>query len=332
MAEYKKATALPPLEIPPGLDRPRGDAVMEMPEVVPGEDGARGRDAPLLPRPEGAAVHGTGAWRWLEVEAPAEEVWTHLIAFWQEQGFELERQERRLGIIETGWAENRADIPEGSVRRTISKLFPKLYSAPTRDRFRVRLERGERPDTTEIHLAHYGVEEIPADADGVRTIWKSRPADPELVNEMINRVLVSFGVEEASARTMASAPERAPAAVLRADDPEGPTLELNDGIRLAWRRVGSALDRVGFVMEDRDRANGVYYIRALNPGSASAQEEKGWLGRLFDSEAEGELAPFRIVVSKAAAGARLRVLDGEGQRPPDAAALALLRQLEEQLR
>ena len=39
------------------------------------------------------------------------------------------------------------------------------------------------------------------------------------------------------------------------------TLKLNDAFDRAWRRVGLALDRVGFVIEDKDRSNGIFFVR-----------------------------------------------------------------------
>ena len=43
------------------------------------------------------------------------------------------------------------------------------------------------------------------------------------------------------------------------------TVEVDEGFDRAWRRVGLALDRVGFTVEDRDRVNGVYFVRYVDP-------------------------------------------------------------------
>ena len=42
-------------------------------------------------------------------------------------------------------------------------------------------------------------------------------------------------------------------------------LTLDEPFDRAWRRVGLALDRVGFTVEDRDRAKGLYYVRYVDP-------------------------------------------------------------------
>ena len=55
--------------------------------------------------------------------------------------------------METDWSENRADIPQGFIRKAIGKVMDSVYSAATRDKYRVRLERGA-DGSTEIYLTH----------------------------------------------------------------------------------------------------------------------------------------------------------------------------------
>lgn len=50
---------------------------------------------------------------------------------------------------------------------------------------------------------------------------------------------------------------------------------------LAWRRVGFGLDRAGFIVEDRDRSNGVYYVKYIPDSAAKEGEKKGFLGKIF---------------------------------------------------
>ncbi len=62
---------------------------------------------------------------------------------------------------------------------------------------------------------------------------------------------------------MTAAPAQARARVLT--DKPAATLEVDDGLDRAWRRVGIALDRSGFTVEDRDRAAGLYFVRYVDP-------------------------------------------------------------------
>ncbi len=57
-------------------------------------------------------------------------------------------------------------------------------------------------------------------------------------------------------------------------------LVVDDGFDRAWRRVGLALDRVGFTVVDRDRSKGTYFVRYANP-EVDAKKEKGFLDKLM---------------------------------------------------
>ncbi|MEO7152556.1 MAG: outer membrane protein assembly factor BamC, partial [Burkholderiaceae bacterium] len=75
-------------------------------------------------------------------------------------------------------------------------------------------------------------------------------------------------------------------------------LTVDDSFERAWRRVGLALDRSGFTVEDRDRSNGVYFIRYIDPALAG-KEEPNFFSKLFSfgssRPVEGP-ARYRVVV------------------------------------
>ena len=164
--------------------------------------------------------------------------------------FLIKREDPRIGILETDWAENRADIPMDPVRKVLSKALDSLYSSPTRDMFRVRLEAGAEPGTTELFLTHRGMQEV---FDDKTTVWQPRPADPELESEMLNRLMVYMGVQEQQAKQALQSAE-APAARaqfgMRATPMARRLLNVEEDVSRAWRRAGLALDRVGFSVED----------------------------------------------------------------------------------
>ena len=82
--------------------------------------------------------------------------------------------------------------------------------------------------------------------------------------------MVKLGAKEAGAKHRPSPrPATAPAARRRAracvEGRPTPTLQVDDGFDRAWRRVGIALDRSGFTVEDRDRGQGLYFVRYVDP-------------------------------------------------------------------
>ena len=63
-----------------------------------------------------------------------------------------------------------------------------------------------------------------------------------------------------------------------------------------WRRVGLALDRGGFTVEDRDRAAGLYYVRYIDPKNAG-KDEPSWWSKLFGDGSNPQAAVrYRILL------------------------------------
>jgi outer membrane protein assembly factor BamC len=104
------------------------------------------------------------------------------------------------------------------------------------------------------------------------------PADPELEAEFLRRLMVKLGVsqEQSKALAAATAPTR-PRRIANVNNQ--PVVQIDEGFDRAWRRVGLALDRTGFTVEDRDRSQGVYFVRYVTPNPD--KKEPGFFGKLF---------------------------------------------------
>jgi outer membrane protein assembly factor BamC len=220
--------------------------------------------------------------------------------------------------METDWAENRAKIPDDLIRRAIGKLFDDVYSTAERDKFRTRLEPGAEPGTTEIYISHRGMYETYITEGKDQTRWQPREADPNLEAEMLRRLMVRLGVEETRASVMlASAPvaERARMVGKAADG--AAALEVQEPFDRAWRRVGLALDRVGFTVEDRDRSKGMYFVRYVDPDAdAKKGDDKGIMSKLMfwksGKDAADKDARYRIYVKGSGSNSTVQVLTREG--------------------
>ncbi|HEY5701653.1 MAG TPA: outer membrane protein assembly factor BamC, partial [Gammaproteobacteria bacterium] len=238
-----------------------------------------------------ARIERSGDKRWLVVSATPAQVWPRIREFWIEQGFLINQEDPSIGIMETDWAEQRAEFKAGFIKNILNKLNEALYGAATRDKFRTRLERGAEPGTTEIFVSHRGAEEVStgkvtraqddtASRDESR-VWQPRPADPELEAEMLNRMLVSFGIEEQRAAGMlARSRDKRDRAKMVRDQDGIKALSLDENFSRAWRRTGLALDRVGFTVEDRDRSRGLYFVRYVDPDADISGKKKGFFSKL----------------------------------------------------
>lgn len=343
---YKSAGKLPPLEVPPDLTAPGTDERYIVPDINPSgsatfsaynkernkQPGGGGGTSVLPTAPDEAAVRmeRSGTQRWLVVRGEPEAVWPVVKEFWHELGFIIKVEMPQAGVMETDWAENRAKIPEDLIRNALSKILDTLYSTAERDKFRTRLERGEG-GTTEIYISHRGMDEVME--GNVRTVWQPRPPDPELEAEMLARLMMRFGVEEERARTVlansGTAQERA-----RINREKGGILTLNEPFDRSWRRVGLALDRIGFTVEDRDRSQGIYFVRYINPDVDNRAAGGGLLSKLFfwRDDATDKPDQYRIQLSEAEAGSEVKVLNKDGEPEKSDIAGRILSLLYEQLK
>lgn len=330
--EYKSAGKLPPLEIPPDLTQPTRDERYVVPDISSGKGSAtysaysseragqaRSTTAQdVLPQVEKMRIERAGTQRWLVVQGSPEKLWPVVKEFWQETGFLVNLEIPEAGVMETDWAENRAKLPQDVIRATLGKVFENLYSTPERDKFRTRLEKGVESNTVEIYISHRGMYEIYVNEGRTDTKWQPRPADPELEAEMLRRLMVRLGVEESVAKTMVAAEQRQERAKLsRASDGAG-ALQLEEAFDRAWRRVGLALDRVGFTVEDRDRSQGLYFVRYVDPDidGKKKDEDKGFMSKLMFWRGSASDKPsqvqYRIHLKPEGNSTTVQVLTREG--------------------
>ena len=295
--DYKSAgkNQAPSLEVPPDLTQLSQDSRYTVPGGVVSAAAMQANAQAAKPTDNNTAankigdvrIERDGAEHWLVVDRGADKLWEPTRDFWLENGFIYAMEDRQLGILETDWAENRAKLPQDIIRRSLGKVFDSLYST------------SERKDNT---------------------IWQPRPRDPELETEFLRRIMVKLGVSEEQASAVAKADRSAAttSTSARMDTVNGvPTLQLEEGFERAWRRVGVALDRTGFTVEDRDRSRGLYYVRYVDPNAK--QESKGFFSKIF-SQGKEAAAPqkYQIQVKGDGNKSQVSVLNEQGQ--PDSSA------------
>jgi outer membrane protein assembly factor BamC len=346
--DYKSAGKLPTLEVPPDLTLPSSDNRYAVPDVsstgsatfsaYSQERSEKPRQASrgLLPEQNKVDINRAGSERWLVVKAKPEDVWPVVLEFWQGLGFIINREDPETGIIETDWAENRAKIPQDMIRRTLGRLIDSVYSTAERDKFRTRLERGS-DDTTEIYISHRGMYEVIEGGDGgQRTVWQPREPDPELEAEMLRRLMVRLGVEEERAKVQMAQAEVAPRAHIQKAADGMVTLVLADSFDRAWRRLGLALDRIGFTVEDRNRAEGLYFVRYVDPETDIESGQKGgFLSKLAfwrDSDKKPESEQYRILLKETGQTSEVVVQNADGTPNRTGTAGRIVNLLQEQLK
>lgn len=273
--------------------------------------------------------------RWVHSSLTPEELWPQLKAFWVERGLQVETEDPAVGVMETNWAENRAKLPQDFIRKSIGTLLDSVYSTGERDKYRTRVERNPNGGT-DIYIAHRGMVEVYTNTQKDDTAWQPRPSDPELESIMLSRLLLKLGGKEDAAQAVATAqppsqPETRPGPVPRslADVPN--SIALNEGFDRAWRRVGQSLDRHGFTIEDRDRKQGLFFLRYADPNQAG-KEEPGFWSRLFGSDKASTSVRYRVAVQSEGERSTVLILDDKGQQQTNEMAKRILQLLMEDLR
>lgn len=285
---------LPQLDVPPDLTQLARDTRYTVPGSVSSVSalglqvtapGATAAAASVAVNRRGTqSIERAGNQRWIASSQSPDAVWPLLRSFVKAQGLTIAFENAELGVMETEWSENRAKLPQDFMRRSLGKVFENLFDSGERDRYRLRLERSAQG--SEIYISHRGIAEVVNNARNETTQWQSRPSEPDLEAEMLARLLKHLaGEEPGAAAAAASSPavnELPARARLLADAPAA-TVQLDDGLDRAWRRVGLALDRTAFTVEDRDRPQGVYFVRYVDPKLAG-MEDPGFFARVFGGE------------------------------------------------
>ncbi len=285
-SDYKGAGRSKPLEVPPDLTSVRSSDAYSVPGGTTTyntyNQAQEGQDAgveKVLPTSEGVRMEKAGAQRWLVVNAPAEKIWPVVREFWIDQGFAVRVENADTGVMETEWIEAdaiKAAEEKKNIGEKFDKWLDKLSGFADRRKFRTRLERGEKEGSTEIYMTHRTVSGAPDDGKNkiqtqlgeIDTGYRLDPTkktaeenDGDLDAELLRRLMVKLGVAEKRAQEIVANPVSEKRADVVKEADSSVTLNLNDPFDRGWRRVGLALDRIGFVIEDKDRSNGLFFVR-----------------------------------------------------------------------
>lgn len=339
------------LEIPPDLTRSSIQDAMAVPsggaasyeeytsrkgEVGGTSQAASGSE--VLPEFENLSYHRDGDQRWLVIQSSPQQIWPQVVDFWRSNGLLLVEQDPSVGVMKTDWLESRADIKMGTLTEFFRKAVGGLYSSATRDQFRVRLESGVEPGTTELYLTHRGMEEklvenVSGQAD--TTYWTPRPSDPGIEAAMLRSLMVHLGVTKEQAERLTAVPEESQPRSRLVKSGDSSTLYIHEGFARAWRLTGVALDRIGFAVEDRDRSAGIYYVR-YNQLQSDKQQEKGFFSKLAfwrdDEEEIDDTVQYRVNLSGQGDETRVEVQNQEGNRDNSKVAQRILTLIHEQIR
>ena len=333
------------LEVPPDLTNPNQGNLYQLPTGGSVRASSLNKNTPavadqsVLKDVKNVHIEGSGNQRWLVIDGkqPAE-VWPLLKAFWQESGFVIKTEEPAIGQMETEWAENRAKIPQDSLRNLFEKVgLAGIYSTSERDKFTIRMERGQN-GALNVFFAHKGMKEVYADKGKDTTMWQPRPSDANLEAAFLGRFMQYLGADQQQAQQQAqqTASTASSHDMARLD---GNTLLLSGDYARNWQRTGSALQRIGFNILGQNTDKHAYLVqRAPAEGDAVSKQsgKQGFFSRMFGKDKKQQVAveyPQLIVVLEPGnAATRLQLLNKDGSSYKGSDAGSIIGQLHTELR
>ena len=234
----------------------------------------------------------SGNMRWLVVPARQNEVWPVVEKFWEDLGFNI-ASSKKTGIIETEWvSESEIKKNDDDALGKIDTWLDQLANTSTKRKFRTRIEDGVEDKTTEVYLSQrsllkgledhkgrkerhydgtfnpdtrYKIQEYKSDSKDVDEKLESnyKDDDLEIQYELLRRLMVRLGASDLTAKTSLDNAEEIKQAELVQEDGYKSIL-LNDSYGRSWRRLSLAIDMVGFLVEDKNRSSGIFYIKYSN--------------------------------------------------------------------
>lgn len=298
---YEQTVDLDDLSIPPGLSRPETSTDTTLPELQRSIKTYSRYEENVSTKPtvkyaqdyEGMRFVRNGSLFWLELDASGQEIWDDVRNFFVRLGFTIKTMQPKIGYMETDWLENQITAPTNTLATYLGYLFHSGYM----DKYRIRLEWDAEKQITRLFITHQGLYEVADEEDdniqAVTTRWVQRPPDPDLEVEMLMRFMAFRGLEIKAAE---QAIEQAKPSRLTSLSEEGETTKLviNEPFARAWRHIGIAVDRLGFLVEDKNRTAGIYYIEL--PESFEIPKQGGVFGKLFTETQKPSHMKYLIIL------------------------------------
>lgn len=266
--DYRQATSIDEISIPPGLD---SSSIDELYVIPPGAEDAVIGEVFEVPRPvplqadkmrETVLLQKLGDEQWVLVNVAPGQLWPQIRHYLLANRIGLAKEDGAHGLVETDWL-----VRPDSDRR---------------ERYRFRVEQGVQRNTSEIHILQmqrpaseiYSPQDWPDNSDdGGREDWMSRELASFLASSLsVGSVsLVAQGISTVSKLDVA------------VDDKGFGYIILHLPFARGWASVARALGKAQFEINDMNREQGEFYV-TYQPRKVDNNQAPGFWARLFGSD------------------------------------------------
>lgn len=261
------------LVIPPNLNRPKTIDALMLPEVI---DNDSDKLFTIDTKLEGIKIYKQGQDMFLSVKTQDKLIlWNRIKSFWLEEGFQLLSEDLTISSMKTNYLENLSEVQLGAIQRVVGRYVPLLVSPETRDSYKTRIIK--KDNGFDIVVSHYG-KEFMSDGDS-EFRWQNRPRDNEFQNEMISRMYIYLGGNEAknSGYIIAKTTGIRNTVSIYTDEQGLQTLYIPDIYERVYPSIVSSLDILGVKILDNNQSNGLIKISMDD----KAEESRGFLAKMF---------------------------------------------------
>jgi len=258
------------LIIPPDLTSPSSEgAFTEVFEVS--------NDENVIKKIQNIEVMRDNYRRWLIVDLPPSEVWSLSKEFFRSYNFKIEKENQKIGILETNYLEIETKVPDkslGTIRAGLAKVLKTQYGLPIADRYRIRIEPIEDQNKSEVYLTLSSIGEV---VSGTTRVWQPRKKDVELETEMLLKLMVFLGSDrdEAINNIQSDMDSNQKTVSVVTSESGYAMLVFPYNKKQSWSYIGWSLDELDIEVDDRDSLEGSYLIK-VNPS-------KGFFSKMLGS-------------------------------------------------
>ncbi len=271
--DARRYGSLPNLEVPPAFTAPDPSLNTNVPRaasaVGDASKGERIVSSGVLPKSALVSIEGPPDARWLNVQSVPETVWPRLQAFMQMEGYPLQRQDPKLGLLESDWVGKGENAPEKSGWDSLLKGITNFFFKPEyMDRMRIRIERGDNDAQTRVFLTSQRMDltekrDAINKADYEGFTWSNSPENREFDAEMLERLMVYLTGDKEQSKAQIAASLQPRVSFINEENKQ--YLLLDQSLPVAFNRSRAAVERLGFDIVKANLASETMQLSHPNP-------------------------------------------------------------------
>ena len=271
---YQTAPELAPIDVPPHLST---EAIQPDYPVPPVAESAQLAAQFETPRPtpltannqaDSVRIQSLSGERWALVNVAPGQLWPQVRTFLTTSGIGVAAVDAEAGLIDTQWF--------------------KLEDQELAVRFRFRVDTGVQRNTAELHVLQQnrGVEDVD---------WPRESDEADLERKMLQDVAqyLANSAESVPISMMADRSMSDSGRITVEDTEQETRIRLALPFDRAWASLVKGTEQADFVIDDRNRSEGVLYATFVGP---QEEEGSGWFDWLWGGEDEHPLAGHRYQI------------------------------------